>query len=44
MYPCLGAYTVDGRAAGLFGRMASRPLIDLAAIEVAVLRDADESG
>jgi hypothetical protein len=24
--------------------MASRPLIDLAAIEVAVLRDADESG
>jgi glutathionylspermidine synthase len=44
MYPCLGVYTVDGRAAGLFGRMASRPLIDLAAVEVAVLRDADKSG
>jgi hypothetical protein len=44
MYPCLGVYTVDGRAEGLFGRMASGPLIDLAAIEVAVLRDADESG
>jgi glutathionylspermidine synthase len=43
MYPCLGVYTVDGRSAGFFGRLASGPLIDLAAIEVAVLRDADES-
>jgi glutathionylspermidine synthase len=42
MYPCLGVYTVDGRAAGLFGRLAPGPLIDLAAIEVAVLQDVDE--
>jgi hypothetical protein len=45
MYPCVGVYTVDGRAAGLFGRMAPGPLIDLTAIEVAVLlRDGDDSG
>jgi hypothetical protein len=44
MYPCLGVYTVDGRAAGIFGRMAPGPLIDFAAIEVAVLLDIDESG
>jgi hypothetical protein len=44
MYPCLGVYTVDGRAAGIFGRMAPGPLIDFAALEVAVLRDIDESG
>jgi glutathionylspermidine synthase len=37
MYPCLGAYTVDGRAAGIYGRMASRPLIDYAAVDVPVL-------
>jgi hypothetical protein len=44
MFPCLGVYTVNGRAAGIFGRMAPGPLIDFAAIEVAVLRDVDESG
>jgi hypothetical protein len=44
MHACLGVYTADGRAAGIFGRMAPRPLVDLAAIEVAVLRDVDESG
>jgi hypothetical protein len=37
MYPCLGVYTVDGRAAGVYGRLAPRPLIDYAAVDVAVL-------
>ena len=37
MYPCLGVYTINGKAAGLFGRLAPRPLIDFAATEVAVL-------
>jgi glutathionylspermidine synthase len=41
MYPCLGVYTIDGRAAGIFGRMASSPLIDLTAIEVAVLQNSN---
>jgi hypothetical protein len=40
MCPCLGVYTVDGRASGIFGRMAPSPLIDLSAIEVAVLQNA----
>ena len=36
-YPCLGMYTVNGTAAGLYGRMARRPLIDSRARDVAVL-------
>ena len=41
MYPCLGVYTIDGRASGIFGRLASGPLIDFAATEAAVLVDVD---
>jgi glutathionylspermidine synthase len=41
MYPCLGVYTIDGRAAGIFGRMAPSPLINMTAIEVAVLQNAE---
>jgi hypothetical protein len=37
MYPCLGVYTIDGAAAGVYGRIAARPLIDYAAQDVAVL-------
>ncbi len=37
MYPCLGVYTVNGAAAGVYGRLAARPLIDHAAVDVAVL-------
>jgi hypothetical protein len=37
MYPCLGVYTVNGRAAGIYGRISVRPLIDYSAIDVAVL-------
>lgn len=37
MYPCRGVYTINGKAAGLFGRLAPRPLIDFAATQVAVL-------
>ncbi len=37
MYPCLGVYTIDGRAAGIYGRMAMHPVIDFRAIDVAVL-------
>ena len=36
-YPCVGVYTVDGRAAGAYGRLAGRPLIDARARDVAVL-------
>jgi hypothetical protein len=37
VYPCLGVYTVDGKAAGIYARVAPRPLIDFAATDVALL-------
>jgi hypothetical protein len=43
LYPCLGVYTVDGRAAGLYGRVSPRPVIDFEAVDIAVLvGDGDE--
>jgi len=36
-YPCLGLFTVDGRACGVYGRMAEKTLIDGDAQDVAVL-------
>jgi hypothetical protein len=37
VYPCLGVYTIDGKAAGIYGRFATKPLIDFAAVDAAVL-------
>ena len=37
MYPCLGVYTINGKAAGIYGRMAKQPVINFGAIDVAVL-------
>lgn len=42
-YPCVGVYTVDGNAAGAYGRIARRPLIDYRAQDVAVLIQADNA-
>ncbi len=36
-YPCLGIYTVNGRSAGIYGRMSRQPLINEQAQDVAVL-------
>ncbi|MBI5529736.1 MAG: glutathionylspermidine synthase family protein [Deltaproteobacteria bacterium] len=36
-YPCIGVFTVDGRAAGAYGRVARRPLVDQYAQDAAVL-------
>jgi hypothetical protein len=36
-FPCLGVYTVNGRAAGIYGRLTTGHLIDYAAIDAAVL-------
>lgn len=36
-FPCLGVFTVDGRAAGIYGRMAKRALVDHASEDMAVL-------
>jgi glutathionylspermidine synthase len=37
LYPCLGIYVIDGQAAGAYGRVATRPLIDDRSREIAVL-------
>ena len=37
LYPCIGVYTVGSRAAGAYGRVARRPLIDARAQDAAVL-------
>ena len=36
-YPCFGVYTVDGRAAGIYGRIAGVPLVNHLSRDVAVL-------
>jgi hypothetical protein len=36
-FPAIGVYVVDGRAAGLYARLAERPLIDTAARDAVVL-------
>ncbi|MFN8371463.1 MAG: glutathionylspermidine synthase family protein [Anaerolineae bacterium] len=36
-YPCVGVYTVNGRAAGVYGRMGQLPVINATAPDVAVL-------
>lgn len=41
MHPCLGVYTIDGRAAGIYGRMTAGAVIDYSAMDVAVLVDDD---
>jgi glutathionylspermidine synthase len=37
IYPCLGVYTVDGQAAGIYGRFSRTPVIDYRAVDAAVL-------
>jgi glutathionylspermidine synthase len=37
IYPCIGVYTINGRPAGIYGRYGRTPLIDYAAVDVAVL-------
>jgi len=37
LFPCLGVYVIDGLAAGIYGRIAARPLIDNCAQDIAVL-------
>jgi glutathionylspermidine synthase len=36
-YLCLGVYTIEGRAAGIYGRCSAHPIINHAAQDVAVL-------
>jgi hypothetical protein len=43
-YPCFGVFTVAGRPAGVYGRVARRPLIDGHAQDAAVLLDGAAGG
>jgi glutathionylspermidine synthase len=36
-YPCIGVFVINGRAAGTYGRIATQPLIDSRARDIAVL-------
>ncbi|MGH6689516.1 MAG: glutathionylspermidine synthase family protein [Gammaproteobacteria bacterium] len=36
-YPCIGVYTIGGRAAGIYGRLSRTPVVTYAAADVAVL-------
>jgi glutathionylspermidine synthase len=37
-HPCLGVYTVNSKAAGIYGRIAKRPLINYQAQDIAVFQ------
>jgi glutathionylspermidine synthase len=37
IYPCIGVFVIGGAAAGAYGRLAPRPLINYAAWDAAVL-------
>jgi hypothetical protein len=39
---CVGVYTVNGKAAGAYARLSQKPLIDFAAVDVALLLEDDE--
>jgi len=41
-YPCLGVYTVDGEAAGIYGRLSVLPLVNHLATDVPVLVPTDD--
>ena len=43
-YVCLGVFTVNGRASGIYGRIAAKPLIDHAAQDIAVLIRDSQAG
>lgn len=37
LYPCIGVYTINGKAAGAYGRISEKPLINAYARDVAIL-------
>jgi glutathionylspermidine synthase len=44
MYYCIGVFTINGKAAGFYGRVAERPIIDQRAQDAAVLIIPDVRG
>ena len=37
VHPCIGVYTINGKAAGAYARITTRPFIDFAAVDAALL-------
>jgi len=44
MHICLGIHTINGKAAGIYARLATRPLVDYTAVDAAVLIPNDDHG
>lgn len=44
MFPCIGVYTIDGKAAGAYARLARKPVVDFEAADVALLLDNSVEG
>ena len=42
-FPCIGVYTINGRVAGAYGRLAHQPLVNGKAQDIAVLIDDNNS-
>ena len=42
IFPCIGVYTINGKAAGIYGRFATTPVVDFAAVDIAVLVEQDQ--
>jgi hypothetical protein len=42
MFPCIGVYTINGKAAGAYGRLSRGSVVDYSATDVAVLVDAND--
>jgi glutathionylspermidine synthase len=42
VYPCIGVYTVDGRACGAYARLSRTPVVDYRAVDVALLIEGGE--
>jgi glutathionylspermidine synthase len=43
IYPCIGVYTVNGKACGLYGRSSTSPIVDSAARDIAILLIEDDN-
>jgi hypothetical protein len=42
VFPCIGVYTIDGHAAGIYARLSGGPIVDFSAVDVAVLLEEDD--
>jgi glutathionylspermidine synthase len=43
VFPCIGVYTIDGRACGAYARLSLGPIVDYAAVDVALLLEQDNA-